>query len=64
MKKTYYCVMSEFYDDGRVIAAIISRECEEKPKSTFRSLPRMDAYHDWFDTEAEAAAFLAEAKAA
>jgi hypothetical protein len=62
--KTYYCVMSEFYDDGRVKAAMISRVCEEKPQSTYKHLPRMDAYHDWFDTEAEAVAFLAEAKAA
>jgi hypothetical protein len=33
MKKTFYCVVSEFYDDG----------------------------NDWFDTQAEAAAFLKEA---
>jgi hypothetical protein len=63
MEKTFYCVMSEFYDDGRVKAAMISRECREKPKNSFRELPRMDAYNNWFDTEAEAAAFLAEAKA-
>jgi hypothetical protein len=38
MKKTFYCVMSEFYDDGTVNAAIISRECREKPRKK-RSLP-------------------------
>jgi hypothetical protein len=54
--------MSEFYDDGRVKAAMISREYAEKPKSSFRELPRMDAYKDWFDNREEAAAFLAEAK--
>jgi hypothetical protein len=62
MKKTFYCVMSEFYSDGTVKAAMFSRECKEKPKSSFRSLPRMDAYTDWFDTEGEALAFLAEAR--
>jgi hypothetical protein len=62
--KTFYCVMTEFFDDGRVNAGMITRACKEKPKDSYRHLPRMDAYNDWFDTEAEAAAFLAEAKAA
>jgi hypothetical protein len=54
--------MSEFYSDGRVNAAMISRECAEKPESTYRSLPRMDAYNDWFDTRDEAEAYLKEAR--
>jgi hypothetical protein len=62
--KTYYCVMTEFYDDGTVNAAMVSRVCKEKPKNSYRELPIMDAYNDWFDTEAEAVAFLAEAKTA
>jgi hypothetical protein len=57
VKKTFYCVKSEFYDDGTVKAAIISRECEEKPENSCRELPQLDAYHDWFDTEADAEAF-------
>jgi hypothetical protein len=56
--------MTEFYDDGTVKAAMVSRICQEKPKNSCRELPRMDAYCDWFDTEAEAVAFVAEAKAA
>jgi hypothetical protein len=44
IKKTFYCVMSEFYDDGTVKAAMFNRECGEKPESTFRELPRMNAY--------------------
>jgi hypothetical protein len=63
MKKTFYCVMSEFYDDGRVKAAMVSRECKEKPNDSYRSLPRMDAYNDWFNTLEEAEAALAEARA-
>jgi hypothetical protein len=56
--------MTEFYDNGTVKAAMISRVCQEKPESSFRKLPIMDAYCDWFDTEAESVAFMAEAKAA
>jgi hypothetical protein len=61
--KTYYCVMSKFYDDGTVKAAMISRTCKQKPKGSYRQLPRMDAYDDWFGTKDEALAFLAETKA-
>jgi hypothetical protein len=64
MKRTFYCVMTEFFDDGTVNAAMISRACKEKPKNTSRELSRLDAYKDWFDTEDEAVAFLEEAKAA
>jgi hypothetical protein len=50
--------------DREVNTAMISRACKEKPKNCFRELPRLDAYKDWFDTEAEALAFLAEARRA
>jgi hypothetical protein len=62
--KTYYSVMSEFYDNGTVKAAMISRVCKEKPKSAYRELLRMDVYNDWFEDKAEAERFLAEAKKA
>jgi transcription elongation factor Elf1 len=62
MERTYWCVMSEFYDDGTVKAAMLSRVCEEKPESTYRKLPRMDAYNDWFDTATEAETALMEAR--
>jgi hypothetical protein len=64
MKKTYWCVMAELYSNGTVKAAMISRICKERPKDSYRELPVMDAYNDFFDTEAEAVAFLAEVKAA
>lgn len=54
--------MSEFFDNGTVNAAIISRECKEKPGNKERDLPRWTAFQDWFDTEREAENFLAEAK--
>jgi hypothetical protein len=60
--KTYYCVMSEFYDNGTVKAAITSRECNELPRDTSRETPIADCYNDWFEDKAEAERFLAEAR--
>lgn len=49
--KTFYCVTSSYYDDGRAIACItdiiVSRR---KPSSTFHTGRRCDVYIDWFDT--------------
>ena len=56
--KTYYCVMSELYDDGRVLSGIKTRLCKEKPMDTFRHLYRMDAYNDWYGSREEAEAAL------
>lgn len=53
--KTYYCVCTICYDDGRVICDIIDKKrCEEKPESTFKSGKRFDAYTDWYSTRAQA----------
>jgi hypothetical protein len=62
MNKTYWRVTSEFYDNGTVKAAMTSKVCNGKPESTFREMPRMDAYEDYFDSRKEAEAFLAEAR--
>jgi hypothetical protein len=65
MKKTFYCVQSEFYDNGMVKAAIIrQKEAVAKPANTYRSWPRMDAYQDWFENRREAERFVLKAKAA
>ena len=60
--KTFYCVMTELYDTGAVKAAMISRECREKPRDTSRATFRMDAYRTWYADKAEAEAALAEAR--
>ena len=52
--------MSEFYDDGSVKAAVISRACKEKPRNTSRELPFADCYRDWYDTFAGAEQALAQ----
>jgi hypothetical protein len=61
--KTYFCVMSEFYRDGKVKTGLKTRRCKEKPYNQSRFLPRMDAFYDWFETEAEASAHLASVQA-
>lgn len=49
--KTYFCVMSEYYNHGAVKAAVISRACEEKPKDSVRDFPcRLTAFMDWFES--------------
>jgi hypothetical protein len=63
-KKTFYCVMVEFYADGTVKTAVTTRVCGEKPRSTMRELPFQTAYTDWFESMAEAEAFLVERKIA
>ena len=63
MKKTFYCVMSEFYDNGAVKAAIIDRQCKEKPQNRERDFPCWTAFQDWFETQGEAESFREEVKA-
>jgi hypothetical protein len=60
--KTYYSVMTEFYDNGTVKAAMFSRVCKEKPKNQSRNTPIADCYTDWFEDKTEAERFLADAK--
>jgi hypothetical protein len=63
--KTYFCVMSEYYDNGTVKAAII-RElvAPEKPASTSKSTRFADCYTEWYETRAAAEAAVKEARAA
>jgi hypothetical protein len=63
MKTRFWCVMSEFYDNGAVKAAITSGERRERPRDKERSFPLWTAFQDWFDTQREAESFLAEVKA-
>jgi hypothetical protein len=63
MKRTYWCVRSEFFDDGRALAAMHSLKRNKKPKDAFRQWPRMDAYIDYFDSREAAEAFLAQVRA-
>jgi hypothetical protein len=63
-QKTFYRVMVELYANGAVKTAVTTRVCREKPRNTMRKLPFLTAYNDWFESIAEAEAFLAERKTA
>ena len=59
--KTFYCVSSAFYDDGKCIAEIVcSVKAEKKPENTFKHGTRADYYCDWFHDKKEATKFMAE----
>ena len=61
--KTYWCVTTSVYDDGRVIAAITnSIQAVRAPKNESKSLRRKDIYHDWFSSKEEAEQFVEDAK--
>ena len=61
--KTYFCVISSYYDDGRVIANMIdSKEADAKPASDYKAGRHCDSYFDWFDSEAEAVAFAKQCR--
>jgi len=64
MKKTYFCVMSETYENGAVKAAITTRYCKVKPIDQYRKLPFMTARMDWFESRESAEAHLAGRAAA
>jgi hypothetical protein len=60
--KTYYCVITEFYDNGTVKAAMTSRECKEQPRDTSRETAIADCYTEWFEDKAEAMKYLKDAR--
>jgi len=63
--KTWYGVVSTFYDNGRVTAAVTRTvQAAQKPERSFTSAKRRDIYLDWFDSKQEADHFVAEAKRA
>ena len=48
MKRMFYCVLSEFYDNGTVKACMVSREADKLPNNQFRHVPGMAALKLWF----------------
>ena len=55
--KTYYCVVSKYFDDGTSKGTIHDIKAEDKPQSTFVEKALYDEYHDYFDTYDEAEKF-------
>ncbi len=62
--KTYYCVKSLFFNDGKVKAICYPVEGTEKPKDEYHSTARSDVYCDYFDTYDEAQAYLKDCQRA
>jgi hypothetical protein len=63
MKKTFYCVMVEKYDDGRVLACARATELKALPKNHARQIPGSTACITWYEDVAKAQAALTEAQA-
>jgi hypothetical protein len=61
-KRTFYCVMAEFYADGTAQTAVITRLCREKPRNREGINPIMRFSSAWFETEAAAATYLSAVK--
>ena len=63
--RTYYCVSSTIYGDGRTTAVIVDMvESEKPPRNSFKSTPQKDIYTDWFGDLMLARKFVREAKSA
>lgn len=60
VKKTFYCVVSKFFDGGNVKAICFDVQAYEKPKNTQVQNSLCDEYHDYFDTFEEAKKFQNE----
>lgn len=60
--KTFWCVMTVFYDSGRVTAGIVDMvEAARKPKNSYVEKANRDIYTDWFSDIDEAERFVKEA---
>lgn len=54
----YYGVESRVYNDGHIVANIITFEGREKPMDESIEAEAFDGYKDWFDSKVEAQAWL------
>jgi len=61
--KTYYCVTSRFFSDGRMTASISANvKAYSIPDATWNSTPECDTYNDWFESYIEANQFVKQTK--
>ena len=47
MNNTWYCVNTEFYDNGEVKACVAERQAKEKPNNQFIRNYRLTAFKVW-----------------
>ena len=63
--KTWYCVTTAYYDNGKTTAAITGiTEAERKPEDYSISSRDRDVYLDWYETLAEAEKAVRDARRA
>jgi hypothetical protein len=64
MKKKFWNVGIEIYEDGRVLAAVLrSREAKYQPSAAYRKEPGREVFSLWYETEAAAQGAVLEALA-
>ena len=51
----YYCLNAEFYDSGKVLACVTSRNSDKKPRDQIRQVHGMTAFRIWLTNK-----FIAE----
>jgi hypothetical protein len=60
-ERTYWCVISEFGDNNKIKARILSRKAKKIPEGfCFRHVPNVDTWTDWFDSKEKARERIAE----
>lgn len=62
--KTYHRVISRYFYGGKIAAHIETVRASGKPESEGYEMLGCDVYIDYFDSEAEASAFIAQNKTA
>jgi hypothetical protein len=64
MKKKFWNVQIEMYEDGRVLAAVLrSKEAAVMPHDVYVQNPGREVFSIWCDSEAEAEEAVRQAKA-
>jgi hypothetical protein len=64
MKKKFWNVGIEIYEDGRVLAAVLrSREAKYQPPVSYRKEPGREVFSLWYETVAAAQGAVLEALA-
>jgi hypothetical protein len=64
MKKRFWNVGIEIYEDGRVLSAVLgSREAKYQPSVSYRKEPGREVFSLWFNTEDQAHGAVLEALA-
>lgn len=54
---TYWCVVTKFFDNGKVKAKIFSVEADRKPEDGMVEKVNCDEYCDYFDSYDDASRF-------